>query len=1059
MSDETLEVKIVEDKGSVNKLVASVDKLADSAEKAGKATEKSTDATKKQGDAAEKAASDNTKLDKALGGIAATGNLLKSALGGAIAALSFEKLIGYADAYSGISNKLRLVTTDQSKLNGIIEASYKIAQDTSTSFKQVADVYGKVDAAVKGYNGNAKDVPTITKAIAQAVALTGPSSEEAANGLRQFGQTMDIGKLQAEEFNAILEGTPGLAKALEGGIRKSGVQITGSLKQMAADGKISTQMLLEGLKEIAPELDVLSKGAIPTVAQAMQRLENAFIKYVGQANGAISGTTLIAKAIGVLSDNLNIVVPVLGAFVALLALGSIAGAINSILALTGGVGAFSAATAVATTTTRTLTVAMLTNPLFLAATVATLGFLAVGLYKTGGSFGELATRVKDSGAAILAFLAPIGAAIVKAGEWSLKVLDAAAKGLGLSNAVKAASAAFVALVPGIGAAATAQASGTVSALSYLDAQTKVGVSLKAIRDAAATVPPAVSAVAPALSSVGTAATTSATSLRANADGVIAVRNGFGSIPTAAASAASGFTQVSGAATGALPGFATVTKAANDTGAGFLVVSMNANRVPVAVQAAATASASAAPAIASVGTAAGTTATNVAKVGEVTVTTGLQLNTLVASTDPCTVSLTNLGKSTDGVVPPMDRLAESAEDARKAIADKDAAVQAAAKGADDYAKRLEKLSGAYNQLGEKLETAEQAQARYKKAQDDSNAAIQKSLDNLKQYYRDADTATTSTKNLGSAAQSTSGDFTALGQTFSSATAAMDALNRAVGNYAGMSKQARDAMYEEVEAYNAARNARNSYSASGGGSNQRGPNGDTSYYSDSNIAQREAERGGVNDQAGSDSYSVSAGGNSVTGDKFNFGGIEVGRNGTNVGNNPWNNVGILQWRQFLATNADVFATSGRWFRPQEVGKIFMEVSSYGRAADRGASTRIDPFEWDKRIGVPFAERRKSEKSYGSAVGFQHGGSFMVGGSGGTDSQRVQFNASPNERVTIETPSQRMNNDRRNEDSPATARQMVRPINNVFNIKTTDEDSFKRSRKQVGQDIVRRIQRSIG
>ena len=38
-----------------------------------------------------------------------------------------------------------------------------------------------------------------------------------------------------------------------------------------------------------------------------------------------------------------------------------------------------------------------------------------------------------------------------------------------------------------------------------------------------------------------------------------------------------------------------------------------------------------------------------------------------------------------------------------------------------------------------------------------------------------------------------------------------------------------------------------------------------------------------------------------------------------------------------------------------------------------------------------------------GFQTGGNFMVGGAGGPDSQRVAFDATPGERVTIETPDQ--------------------------------------------------------
>jgi hypothetical protein len=43
--------------------------------------------------------------------------------------------------------------------------------------------------------------------------------------------------------------------------------------------------------------------------------------------------------------------------------------------------------------------------------------------------------------------------------------------------------------------------------------------------------------------------------------------------------------------------------------------------------------------------------------------------------------------------------------------------------------------------------------------------------------------------------------------------------------------------------------------------------------------------------------------------------------------------------------------------------------------------------------------------SYLGFQGGGSFMVGGSGGPDSQLVAFRATPNERVDVLTPDQQM------------------------------------------------------
>lgn len=47
-------------------------------------------------------------------------------------------------------------------------------------------------------------------------------------------------------------------------------------------------------------------------------------------------------------------------------------------------------------------------------------------------------------------------------------------------------------------------------------------------------------------------------------------------------------------------------------------------------------------------------------------------------------------------------------------------------------------------------------------------------------------------------------------------------------------------------------------------------------------------------------------------------------------------------------------------------------------------------------------------GSLSGYKTGGQFRVGGTGGEDSQTVAFRASPNERVTVETPAQQRAND---------------------------------------------------
>lgn len=86
---------------------------------------------------------------------------------------------------------------------------------------------------------------------------------------------------------------------------------------------------------------------------------------------------------------------------------------------------------------------------------------------------------------------------------------------------------------------------------------------------------------------------------------------------------------------------------------------------------------------------------------------------------------------------------------------------------------------------------------------------------------------------------------------------------------------------------------------------------------------------------------------------------------------------------------------------------------------------------------------------SIGFASGGAFTVGGSGGTDSQMVQFLASPNETVRIDPPNQR-------ESSKGSG---GRPyvINMPVTVVAADIGSFKRSEKQIHQTLLGKLSRA--
>jgi hypothetical protein len=83
----------------------------------------------------------------------------------------------------------------------------------------------------------------------------------------------------------------------------------------------------------------------------------------------------------------------------------------------------------------------------------------------------------------------------------------------------------------------------------------------------------------------------------------------------------------------------------------------------------------------------------------------------------------------------------------------------------------------------------------------------------------------------------------------------------------------------------------------------------------------------------------------------------------------------------------------------GKKFSDVL-------KGLSDDIARIIIRKKITEPFAEgisKMVSGFDFGKLFGFASGGSFTVGGSGGTDSQLVAFRATPGEEVSVRTPAQ--------------------------------------------------------
>jgi tape measure domain-containing protein len=134
-------------------------------------------------------------------------------------------------------------------------------------------------------------------------------------------------------------------------------------------------------------------------------------------------------------------------------------------------------------------------------------------------------------------------------------------------------------------------------------------------------------------------------------------------------------------------------------------------------------------------------------------------------------------------------------------------------------------------------------------------------------------------------------------------------------------------------------------------------------------------------------------------------------------------------------------GNW---QEIGNALLVFNNmYGHPGGDTATQRLwnllnkEPKEAAHSFVQNYAYVNTAFAGQGLPT-FANGGSFGVGGSGGTDSQLVQFMASPDETVTIETPAQRRAR------MQATGGGGGNVIVNM-NVTTPDANSFRRSKNQ--------------
>ncbi|MDV0558201.1 tape measure protein [Citrobacter portucalensis] len=241
------------------------------------------------------------RADKAASSLTSSFGSLSRVATSLMAILSVQQVAQYADAWTTLNNKLANALRPSEQLVDVTERVFNITQQTRGSLDATASLYARLERATREYGTSADDLAKLTTIINQGFVVSGATAQEAENAIIQLSQGLASGALRGEEFNSVNEQGNRLIVALADSM---GVGI-GQMRQMAAAGKLTTDVVVNGLLSQGVTIGNEFANTTTTISQALQVAGNNITKFFGENSTVKTGTAIFNDAVISVSENIG----------------------------------------------------------------------------------------------------------------------------------------------------------------------------------------------------------------------------------------------------------------------------------------------------------------------------------------------------------------------------------------------------------------------------------------------------------------------------------------------------------------------------------------------------------------------------------------------------------------------------------------------------------------------------------------------------------------------------------------------------------------------------------
>ena len=231
------------------------------------------------------------RLDKRMDDLGSGFSRLAVAVKGYISIQALMKLQQLSEEFTLLQARVTRLSSSAEEGAKSFQQLVNIASVSGASLGDTVNLWQQLTATLKTVGATNSDVNRLVLTLQKIGTIGGSSSQEMANALRQFMQSVAAGRIQAEEFNSVLEQMPELARQIADGM---GVPFD-QLRQLMLAGKLDIGEVLAAIEKQSGEVNQQFETMPRTVAQASNALVNQFGVAISKIDNAIGASRYLAK--------------------------------------------------------------------------------------------------------------------------------------------------------------------------------------------------------------------------------------------------------------------------------------------------------------------------------------------------------------------------------------------------------------------------------------------------------------------------------------------------------------------------------------------------------------------------------------------------------------------------------------------------------------------------------------------------------------------------------------------------------------------------------------------